>query len=191
MINYINLFHMTKSKLQTIVFGGGCFWCTEAVFNLVKGVQKVTPGYAGGHVENSAYEHVSSGSSGHAEVIKVEFNSKEISLESLLRIFFTVHDPTSEDKQGSDIGSQFRSIIFWTDGDQLSVIKPLMLKIRKELEKKIITQVEALRKFYPAEKEHRNYFKANPNKPYCALNIAPKIRKLKKFLAENDWLASS
>ncbi|PIR94206.1 peptide-methionine (S)-S-oxide reductase [Candidatus Falkowbacteria bacterium CG10_big_fil_rev_8_21_14_0_10_39_11] len=180
---------MTKNKnLETIVFGGGCFWCTEAIFHLIKGVESVESGYAGGHVENPSYNHIHSGSSGHAEVIKVEFDPEKISLENLLRIFFQAHDPTVEDKQGSDIGPEYRSIILWTDGNQLSVIKPMLVEIRRELDKKIVTEVQALTKFYPAEKEHQNYFKENPNKPYCVLNISPKIRKLKKYLQDNDWL---
>ncbi|HCC22813.1 TPA: peptide-methionine (S)-S-oxide reductase [Candidatus Falkowbacteria bacterium] len=175
-------------KNEAIVFGGGCFWCTEAIFQLVEGVKNVIPGYTGGHVEDPTYEHVGSGSTGHAEVIKLEFDPDVISLENLLRIFFEAHDPTVEDKQGPDIGNQYRSVIFWTDSSQLSVIKPLMIELRKKLGQKIVTQVEALTHFYPAEEFHRDYFHKNPNKPYCALNIAPKVRKLKKYLEDNGWL---
>lgn len=168
------------SDTQTIVLGGGCFWCTEAVFTMFKGVISVMPGYAGGDVANPTYEQVCSGKTGHAEVLRVEYDLKSVSLEALLEVFFAMHDPTTPNRQGNDIGAQYRSIILYTSEAQSDTIKKFIESIRGEFKTGITTEVKRLDKFYPAEDYHMNYFAKNPLQPYCMLVISPKVKKIKE-----------
>ena len=165
---------------ETIVLGAGCFWCTEAVFKLFPGVKSVEPGYAGGHKSNPTYEEVCSGTTGHAEVLKVEYDPKVISLEKILEIFLAMHDPTSMNRQGSDEGEQYRSAIFYTHDADKGRIDSYIEGIKEEYKKPIVTEIRKLSVFYPAESKHKDYFKRNPLQPYCMLVISPKVRKIKK-----------
>ncbi len=167
-----------KNRLENIVFGGGCFWCTEAVFSRVKGVVKVICGYAGGKTKNPDYDKVSKGNTGHAEVIMIKYNPKIISFEEILDIFFIMHDPTSLNRQGGDIGSQYRSIILYISEDQKRKAELFIKRIQSNFNKLIVTEIKKLEKFYPAESYHQEYYEKNPNQPYCRLVISPKIKRL-------------
>lgn len=171
---------MTK---QTAVFGGGCFWCTEAAFQDLKGVDRVLPGYAGGQVPNPSYQDVCTGRTGHAEVVKVEFNPDIISFTDLLKVFFTVHDPTTLDRQGNDMGSQYRSIILYAGEEQKQQAEAFIAELNPEFDNRIVTQIEPLTEFYEAEQYHHDYFKKNPNAGYCRAIISPKVAKLRKEFA--------
>ncbi|MEM3839463.1 MAG: peptide-methionine (S)-S-oxide reductase MsrA [Candidatus Micrarchaeaceae archaeon] len=173
-----------KGKLDTIVMGGGCFWCTEAVFSMFKGVIDTEPGYSGGTVPDPTYEQVCSGTTGHAEVLRIRYDPSIISLEKLLRIFAEMHDPTSLNAQGADRGSQYRSAIYYTKESQKKEIVKFLRGLQKEYEKPIVTEVRKLGRFYPAEEYHKNYFKRNPFQPYCAIVILPKVAKIRKEFAE-------
>ena len=167
--------------MEQITLGGGCFWCTEAVFQQLRGVNKVTPGYSGGHVINPTYEQVKTGETKHAEVIQIEFDPSLISFEQILSVFFATHDPTTENRQGAAEGSQYRSVIFFNTNEQ----KQQAIKYIENLEqsgiyKKIITSVEPFSAFYKAEDYHKNFYLNNPNYGYCKVVIDPKIEKLKK-----------
>lgn len=170
---------------ETAVFAGGCFWCTEAVFLKLRGVTSVVPGYTGGHVANPTYEQVSMGNTGHAEAIKFEFDPEQISYRDLLEVFFATHDPTTLNRQGNDVGPQYRSVIFYTDEAQ----KQEAEKIVKELTdagaypNPIVTTIEPLGEFYEAEDYHKNYFERNQGQPYCQVVIAPKLKKFKEKFA--------
>ncbi len=167
---------------QSIIFGGGCFWCVEAVFNMLKGVESVSSGYTGGNLPNPTYQDICTGKTGHAEVVKAEYSPNIISLEQLLAVFFTSHDPTTPNQQGADIGTQYRSVIFYNDPEQKEVTKNYIQKLTDEkiFAQPIITQVLPLEKFYPAEDYHQNYYANNQTQPYCQRVIDPKIIKLKK-----------
>lgn len=168
------------SKTKSVVFGGGCFWCTEAVFNMFKGVVDTESGYAGGTKANPTYEEVCSGDTGHAEVLKIDYNPDEISLDKLLKVFFSMHDPTSLNKQGADTGSHFRSIILYTNIDDKEIIDASIRTAQRNYDKKIVTEVKKLDKFYLAEDYNKKYFDKNPLQPYCLLVIRPKVSKIKK-----------
>ncbi len=171
-------------KIEEAVLGGGCFWCLEAIYKKVKGVIDVVPGYAGGHVENPTYEQVKTGTTGHAEVVKITFNPAEISYEKILDIFFEIHDPTTPNRQGNDIGSQYRSIILYKNEKQKQIAKTKISELQqcKKFDRPIITQVIELDYFYEAEKYHHNYFEKHPDQPYCKNVISPKLEKfLKNF----------
>jgi peptide-methionine (S)-S-oxide reductase len=173
-----------SSKNEIAVFGGGCFWCTEAIFNRVKGVTRVTSGYAGGEMDKPSYEDVSSSQTGHAEVIKVEFDPTIITYEDLLDIFFHTHDPTTKDKQGADVGSQYRSLILTTSQSQEELSRNFKDRMEKSGEYRgpITTEIRRLTNFYNAEKYHEDYYHQHPDAPYCQLVIAPKIKKfLEKY----------
>jgi peptide-methionine (S)-S-oxide reductase len=172
-------------KQEVAVFGGGCFWCTEAVFSELKGVIDVAPGYAGGTFENPTYNDVCSGETGHAEVVKITFNPDIIQYEQLLEVFFKTHDPTTINQQGADIGTQYRSVIFYTSAEQEKIAKELISKLntKKVFTKPIITEVSQLTHFYEAEKYHHNYFKNNPHKPYCQFVIKQKIEKTRNLFS--------
>jgi peptide-methionine (S)-S-oxide reductase len=171
------------NKLETAVFGGGCFWCTEAVFKELKGVHSVMPGYSGGTVENPTYEQVCTGRTGHAEAIQIEFDPADISFEDLLAVFFATHDPTTLNRQGNDVGTQYRSTVFYANDEQkeraAAFIK--MLGENKTFAQPIVTTVEPLTKFYPAEDYHRDFYARNPYQPYCQFSIPPKLSKLQKY----------
>lgn len=171
---------MKRRKTETIVFGGGCFWCTEAVFSMFDGVIHTTPGYAGGVKEDPTYEEVCGGATGHAEVLKVEYDPGVATLEKLLDIFFSMHDPTSLNRQEADVGSQYRSIILFTSKAQEEAVERFISKMQKNYDRSIVTEVGRLGKFYPSEDYHKDYYKANPLQPYCMLVIGPKVQKIKK-----------
>lgn len=170
-------------KTESIVFGGGCFWCTEAVFKELRGVVDVMPGYAGGQTPNPTYTSVCGGETGHAEVIKVDFDPAEISLKNLLTVFFASHDPTTLNRQGNDVGTQYRSIILYSSEEQKAHAEGFIQKI-KEDGVNAVTEVKALEKFFPAEDYHRDYFKNNPDQAYCQLVINPKLQKVQKEFSE-------
>ena len=171
---------------RTAVFGGGCFWCTEAIFQMLKGVEKVEPGYAGGTTDNPSYEQVSAGNTGHAEVIRVTYDPAVISYEDLLTVFFGSHDPTTPNRQGADVGKQYRSVIFVADENEEQEARAKIQEIQESLKDgtRVVTQVIPLATFYVAEEYHRNYFKENTSAPYCQLIIEPKIEKVRKRFAE-------
>ncbi len=160
-----------------IVFGGGCFWCTEAVFQKLAGVTKVIPGYAGGKRENPTYQQVTTGATGHAEVVKVTFDPDIISISDLLLVFFAAHDASLLNRQDFDSGTEYRSLIYYTTEDQRITVEDVIGKFRAG-GKKIVTEVKPLTAFYPAELYHHNYFKLNSDQPYCQLIIVPKLEKL-------------
>ncbi|OGN04339.1 MAG: peptide-methionine (S)-S-oxide reductase [Candidatus Yanofskybacteria bacterium RIFCSPHIGHO2_02_FULL_44_12b] len=166
-------------KNQIAVFGGGCFWCTEAVFAQLKGVVSVMPGYAGGSTPNPTYESVCGGKTGHAEVIKIEFDPEIISYEDLLTVFFAVHDPTTLNRQGNDVGTQYRSIILYTDEQQKIQAENVVSELSKEGDR-VVTEIKPLEKFHPAEDYHKDYYAKNPDQAYCRLVINPKLKKLKE-----------
>lgn len=172
--------------MKTAVFGGGCFWCTEAIFQMLKGVEKVEPGYAGGETDNPSYEKVSSGTTGHAEVIRVTYDPAIISYEDLLTVFFGSHDPTTPNRQGADVGEQYRSVILYQSEEERATAERVAREIQESLTdgSKVVTQILPLATFYVAEGYHRNYFKENTSAPYCQLIIEPKIEKVKKRFAE-------
>jgi peptide-methionine (S)-S-oxide reductase len=173
---------MDNKKTETAIFAGGCFWCTEAFFTDLKGVEKVVSGYIGGTTENPTYKEVSGGYTGHAEAIKITFNPDEVAYKDLLEIFFATHDPTTLNRQGADVGTQYRSEIFYTTeaqkADAESFIK--LLTDQNIFEKKIVTKISKATTFYPAEDYHQDYYALNGNQPYCQAVIAPKMAKLKK-----------
>lgn len=173
-----------KNMKENAYFGGGCFWCIEASFKIIKGVSSVMPGFAGGKKENPTYEGVSSGATGHAEVVKIEYDSTIISFEGLLEVFFAIHDPTTLNRQGGDVGTQYRSIILYADDLQKEIAENFIEKMTKEkvFDSPIITEVKPLEKFYEAEEYHHDYFAKNPTVAYCQVVIAPKITKLRKNL---------
>jgi peptide-methionine (S)-S-oxide reductase len=161
-------------------FGGGCFWCTEALFERVKGVKSAVSGYAGGAKDNPTYKEVCSGLTGHAEVIQVQFDPKEVSYETLLEIFFDTHDPTTLNRQGADEGTQYRSAIFYHDDAQKQTAEKVKKAAASNYKDPITTEIVPLKKFYVAETYHQDYFVKNPNAPYCAFVIRPKLQKFLK-----------
>ncbi len=165
------------------VLGGGCFWCLEAVYQLVDGVIDVAPGYAGGHKSNPTYEQVSGGTTGHVEVVCIKYDESKLQYKDILDIFWTVHDPTTIDRQGNDIGSQYRSIILYQDEARRNEAISSIKAIQKFWENPIITEVKALDKFYEAEPEHHSYFANHPEQAYCQVVINPKIVKLRDKFA--------
>lgn len=170
--------------LEVIVLGGGCFWCTEAVFLMLKGVERVTSGYAGGFVPNPPYELVSTGLTGHAETNRIEYDPKRISFETIMDVFFEMHDPTSLNRQGEDFGAQYRSAVFCTSEEQKKEVEAYISKRRKDYDKPIVTEIRMLDKFYPAEEYHQNYYSKNPQQGYCRVVISPKLERIRKEFAK-------
>ena len=172
--------------METAVFGGGCFWCTEAIFQMLKGVEKVEPGYAGGTTDNPSYEQVSAGNTGHAEVIRVTYDPSVITYDDLLTVFFGSHDPTTPNRQGADVGTQYRSVIFVGDESEKQEARAKIQEIQESLKdgSRVVTEVLPLGKFYPAEGYHQKYFEQNKSAPYCMLVIEPKVEKVRKRFAE-------
>ena len=172
--------------MKTAVFGGGCFWCTEAVFSMLKGVSKVESGYAGGKMASPSYERVSEGNTGHAEVIRVTYDPAVISYEDLLTVFFGSHDPTTPNRQGNDVGEQYRSVILYQDASEKTSAEKMVKEVDASLTDgtHVVTQVVPLDAFYPAESYHQKYFENNKSAPYCQLIIEPKIEKIRKRFAE-------
>jgi peptide-methionine (S)-S-oxide reductase len=169
-----------KTGLEVATLAAGCFWCTEAAYNIIKGVERIEPGYTGGTVPNPSYEEVSSGTTGHAEAAQIFFDPKVISYREILEIFFTIHDPTSLNRQGADVGPQYRSAIYYHNPEQKAEAEKLIDELNKEdiWSKPIVTSVEPLKVFYQAETYHKDYYKKHPKEPYCQVVIAPKIAKL-------------
>ena len=190
MILALNLRGMAQNNNQTetATFGGGCFWCTEAVFESVKGVTNVVSGYSGGTVKNPAYREVTTGTTGHAEVVQISFNPVVVSYRQLLQIFFATHDPTTLNRQGADVGTQYRSVIFYHSAQQKADAREIISLLTSErvFDAPIVTQLEAAMPFYKAEAYHQEYFQNNPSQPYCRVVINPKVAKFRKEFAE--WL---
>jgi peptide-methionine (S)-S-oxide reductase len=167
---------------KNIILGGGCFWCTEAIFKRTKGVEKVQPGYIGGNTLKPTYKEICTGLTGHAEVISIDYNPNLIDLRSILEIFFSTHDPTTLNRQGNDVGTQYRSSIFTNDKEEIKLISDLIISLDKshEFNNKIVTSIENKTTFYVAENYHHDYFENNKNVPYCSIVISPKVEKFKK-----------
>jgi len=176
--------NMSKTEVATL--GGGCFWCLEAIYIDLKGVEKVVSGYAGGSQGNPTYQEVSRGDSGHAEVVQVTYNPDDISYEDLLKIFFTIHDPTTLNRQGADVGSQYRSVIFFHEDSQHITAEKVMTDIESKgiWNNPLVTQLEPFSEFFVAEEYHQEYFKRNPEQGYCQVVIAPKVVKFRKSFAD-------
>jgi peptide-methionine (S)-S-oxide reductase len=172
------------SELAT--FGGGCFWCTEAVFLQLKGVQKVVSGYSGGHVKNPTYEQICTGTTGHAEVIQVTYDPSVVSYTELLEVFWRTHDPTTKDRQGNDIGPQYRSVIFYHNPEQKKLAEEYKKKIdeAKVYSDPLVTEITPISEFFPAEQYHQNYYAQNSRQPYCMVIIGPKLEKLKTIFKD-------
>jgi peptide-methionine (S)-S-oxide reductase len=175
-----------STNLQTATLAGGCFWCLEAVYDEIRGVHSVESGYAGGHVDNPTYRAVCNGDTGHAEVVQVHFDPSVVSYRDLLNVFFAIHDPTTLNRQGADVGTQYRSAIFYHDEEQKKIAEELIkdLNAQQIWDKPIVTQVEKLDKFYMAEDYHQEYFARNPYQPYCMAVVAPKVSKFRKHFLE-------
>ena len=171
------------TRTETAVFGGGCFWCLDAQFKLVPGVTKVTSGYAGGHTENPTYEQVCSDRTGHAEVVQVEFDPAKVSYEELLHKFFYAHDPTTLNRQGADVGTQYRSIILYLNDEQKQIAEKVKAAAQKDWSDPIVTEIVPLKHFYAAEDYHQDYFAKNPTQGYCQLVVNPKVKKFQQHLA--------
>ncbi len=166
-------------QLEKATFGAGCFWCTEAVFQRLPGVVSVMPGYAGGTKPNPTYEEVCTGTTGHAEVAQITYDPSKISYEKLLEMFWESHDPTTLNRQGADVGAQYRSAIFYHDAKQKTAVEKSKAQAQKEFHDPIVTEIKPLDHFYAAENYHQEYFNKNPNAPYCIFVIKPKLKKLK------------
>ncbi len=175
-----------KDNFEIAVFGGGCFWCTEAIFKMLKGVFSITPGYAGGTMANPTYEAVSSGATGHAEVIRIEYDPGAISYQTLLTVFFATHDPSILNQQGNDVGAQYRSIVLYTSEGQKKEAEEFIRELNASHAdgKLIVTEVKPLDKFYEAENYHRDYYAKNPGNAYCQVVINPKLEKVQAKFAE-------
>ncbi len=178
---------------QTAVFGGGCFWCTEAVFEELEGVISVESGYSGGESDDPTYEEVLGGKTGHAEVVRITFDSNKISFEDLLKVFWATHDPTQLNRQGPDVGHQYRSVIFYQNEEQKQTAEESKKKIQEEILKmsqsarggQVVTEISPFKKFYPAENYHQDFYSKNSDAPYCQVVINPKLEKLRKRFKDN------
>ncbi len=173
---------MAQSNLELATLGGGCFWCTEAVFQLIPGVASVTSGYAGGHAPDPTYEQVCRGNTGHAEVIQVAFDPKKVAYERLLEEFWDAHDPTTLNRQGADVGTQYRSVIFHHTEEQKKAAEKSKTQAQARFTRPIVTEIAPLSRFYKAEEYHQDYFRKFPEQGYCRIVIAPKVRKIEKKL---------
>jgi peptide-methionine (S)-S-oxide reductase len=174
------------SDKQTIVLGGGCFWCTEAVYKDVRGITDVESGYSNGHVQRPSYEAVCNGDTGHAEVVKLTFDPAQVSLRQILEIFFVVHDPTQRNRQGNDVGTQYRSGIYYTSDGQKQVAEDIIAELTREhaYGKPIVTEVQPLANYWPAEDYHQDFFEKHPTQGYCLAVAAPKVEKFRKTFSE-------
>ncbi len=175
-----------EPEYKIAVFGEGCFWCSEAIFSELKGVKKVVSGFSGGTVPNPTYEEVCTGKTGHAESVEITYDPKEISYPELLEVFWDTHDPTTLNRQGADVGTQYRSVIFYTDEDQKKLATEYKERLNKEKiwDKPIVTEIVPFKKFYSAENYHQEYYEKNPNQAYCRLVITPKVEKFRKIFAD-------
>ena len=174
-----------SATTEVAVFGGGCFWCTEAVFKMLRGVQSVMPGYAGGTIPNPTYEAVCSGRTGHAEVTRIEYDPSQVAYRTLLTVFFATHDPTTLNRQGNDVGTQYRSIILYTTDKQKEEAEAFIKEVEQSTQagNPVVTEVQPLTEFYEAENYHKDYFAKNPENAYCNLVISPKVEKVQKQFA--------
>ncbi|WP_201354142.1 peptide-methionine (S)-S-oxide reductase MsrA [Hydrogenimonas urashimensis] len=173
-----------EPKYEKATLGGGCFWCLEAVFEQVKGVVDVVSGYAGGHVEKPTYQQVCTGSTGHAEVVQITYDPSIVSYEALLDIFWTIHDPTTLNRQGADVGTQYRSVIFYHNENQKEMAQRSKAQAQQRFNAPIVTAIAPLDKFWPAEAYHQDYFRKNPSHGYCHAVVAPKVKKFKTHFKE-------
>ncbi|MBU0559551.1 MAG: peptide-methionine (S)-S-oxide reductase MsrA [Bacteroidetes bacterium] len=182
----INSNKTENTSLQTATFGAGCFWCVEAVFQSLNGVEKVTSGYSGGKVKKPSYKQVTTGTTGHAEVCQITYNPKTIGYDELLEVFWSTHDPTTLNKQGADVGTQYRSVIFYHNEKQRKAAEKYKTELNKQkvFEKSIVTEIKKFSEFFVAEDYHQNYFNENGNQPYCSFVILPKLEKFKKVFKE-------
>ena len=171
-----------RSGLANLVVGGGCFWCLEAAFEIVPGVKDVESGYAGGSRQNPSYEQVTSGLTGHAEVVRIWYDPAQVGLKELFELFFTIHDPTTEDRQGADIGPQYRSIILYQGDEQRAAAAGAIAAAATEYRDPVVTELKALDTFWVAEEYHQDFFRKNPNYGYCQIVVAPKVRKAESFV---------
>ena len=179
--------HMENKNYEQATFGAGCFWCVEAIFQELKGVKAVVSGFSGGHIKNPAYREVIAGTTGHAEVVQITFDPEVISFEKLLMVFWSTHDPTTLNRQGADVGTQYRSAIFYHSEEQKEQALQSKAEVATQLwDDPIVTEVTAFDKFYEAEDYHQNYFALNPNQGYCRVVINPKLKKFRENFA--DWL---
>lgn len=185
-INDKNFMDNQNKKLETATFGSGCFWCTEAIFERVNGVVSVVSGYSGGTVANPTYEQVCTGKTGHAECTEITFDPSVVSYDELLEIFWKVHDPTTLNRQGNDVGTQYRSVIFYHNDEQKQKAEYYKAKLTEEKiwDKPIVTEITKFEKFYPAENYHQEYYDKNPNQGYCAYVITPKVEKFEKIFKD-------
>jgi len=169
-------------QVEVVTLGGGCFWCTQAVYEELRGVERAEAGYSGGTVENPTYKQVCTGTTGHAEVVQVTFDPAVISLKQVLEVFFTVHDPTTLNRQGEDVGTQYRSVVFYRSEEQKRVAEQVIREFEAEkvYDKPFVTQVVPFKAFYKAEDYHQEYFENNPNQPYCQVVVSPKVEKFRK-----------
>lgn len=174
----------TTNQTETATLGGGCFWCTEAIYQMLPGVKSVSSGYAGGTTENPSYKDVCSGQTGHAEVIQIEYDPKQVSYDKILETFWQAHDPTTLNRQGADAGTQYRSIILYNSEAQKVAAEKSKVEAQKHFDRPIVTQIVPLKKFFKAEGYHQNYFRSNPDQPYCRAVILPKVEKFEKKLDE-------
>ncbi len=169
---------------ETATLGGGCFWCLEAVYQELRGVQKIVSGYSGGDFPNPSYEQVCEGSTGHAEVVRLTYDPEQVSYRELLEIFFTIHDPTTPNRQGNDIGTQYRSVIYYHDAGQQETARQVIAEMANVWDAPIVTELSPLGPFYPAEGYHQNYYSQHPLQGYCAFVVAPKVAKFRKVFAD-------
>ncbi|WP_298603843.1 peptide-methionine (S)-S-oxide reductase MsrA [Zoogloea sp.] len=176
---------MTDKRTATAILAGGCFWCLEAVFLAMKGVRSVQSGYIGGHEDSPSYQRVCSGDTGHAEAVRIEFDPEVVSFEDLLEVFFEIHDPTTPNRQGNDIGSQYRSAIFYLSPEQEAAARAMIEKLAWDgaFDAPIVTELEPATTFWPAEAYHDDYFARNPNQPYCRYVVGPKVAKFRHSFA--------
>jgi len=174
-----------KKDTAVATIGGGCFWCIEAVFQRIDGVTSVASGYAGGKTENPTYKEVCGGETGHAEVLQIEFDSKKLSYEKLLEVFWLAHDPTTLNRQGNDVGTQYRSVIFYHDDAQKAAAEKSKKDAQRQFGSPIVTEITPFKKFYKAEGYHQNYYNNNPNVPYCSFVIRPKLKKVLEKLSKH------
>lgn len=186
---FVNTMNKRKSMDKEIaIFGGGCFWCTEAIFQKVKGVKKVESGYSGGFVKNPAYREVCNGTTGHAEVVRLEYDPSEVGYEELLRVFFMTHDPTTLNRQGNDVGTQYRSVIYYFNEEQKEKAEKFIRELEAEnyFDQSIVTEVSPYKNYYKAEEYHQEYYSNNSSQPYCSFIITPKLEKFRKLFPENS-----
>jgi peptide-methionine (S)-S-oxide reductase len=174
---------MSEQTLSTATLGGGCFWCTEAVFQQIRGVTSVESGYCGGKIHNPTYEQICTGTTGHAEVVRLRFDPVLISYADILEIFFTIHDPTTLNRQGADQGTQYRSVIYFHDAEQQHIAQEIMQKMTSIWDDPIVTELSMAPQFYSAEAYHQNYFRQHPEQGYCSFVVAPKVAKARKVFA--------